>query len=403
MKKKHTFLNVSLVISLLFLLVACKEEKAGPQGAMPPPFVTVMEVKATDHPYVMNFQAVTQGSRAVEVRARVQALIKERTYVEGEYVQAGQILFQLERDEYEARMNQSKAQYEQAEREWNRIRPLYAKNAVSQKERDNALAALASSEAALRLAQINLDYCQVKAPVSGYTGKEEVTAGNLVSNGTLMTSVNQTDPLFVNFSFPGTTFLRNQQLAEQGRLELPKNNAYTAKIRLIDGSMFPTAGKVTFVDSQVDQSTGVVKSRAEFPNAKDAVFPGQYVRIFIEGAILKKAILVPQRAVLNTAQGSIVMLVNEKNIVEARPIKVGINVDQMYLIDGGLNLGDRIITDGLVKARPGQPVSLEAPKRPGQPGQNAQAGKTPQSAKAPEAKPSEEKPATGKSPEGQQQ
>ncbi len=375
MKKFLTLLHVSLLFSLLLLVTACEEKKAGPQGAPPPPLVSVMEVKAQDYPYSMNFQAVTQGSRAVEVRARVQALIKEKTYVEGQYVEAGKVLFQLEPDEYEARMNQAKASYEQAEREWNRIRPLYAKNAVSQKERDNALAALASTQAALRLAQINLDYCQVKAPVSGYTGKEEVTAGNLVNNGTLMTSVNQTNPLFVNFAFPGTTFLRNAKLAREGRLELPQDNAYTAKIRLVSGAMYPVEGKVTFVDSQVDQSTGVVKARAEFDNTKDGVYPGQYARIFLSGAVLKNAILVPQRAVLNTQMGSVVMAVNEKNIVEMRPVQVNMNVEQMYLLDGGLKAGDRIIVDGLVKARPGSPVTIAPPA-------SAQGAQNPQGAPA---------------------
>ncbi len=361
---------LTLALGAMLFTAACEDKKqapAGGPGAMPPPLVSVMTVEAKDHPLPMNFQAVTQGSRAVEVVARVQALITEKKYVEGEYVEAGQILFQLERDQYEARMNQAKAQFEQAEREWNRIRPLYAKNAVSQKERDLALAAFSSAKADLRIAQINLDYCQVTAPVSGYSGKEAVTVGNLVNNGTLMTSINQTNPLFVNFAFPGTTYLRNNQLAAAGRLELPEGNAYTATIRLVDGTMYPVKGSVTFVDSQVDQSTGVVKARATFENKDDAVYPGQYARIFLEGAVLKNAILLPQRAVLNTQMGSVVMVVGENNIVQMRPVKVTMNVEQNYLLEAsmqageqviGLKPGERIITDGLVKARPGAPVSI---------------------------------------------
>ncbi len=369
--------SLAMVICAMLFVVGCEDKKAGQPagpGAMPPPLVSVMEVKTQDYPLEMNFQAVTQGSRAVEVRARVQALIKERLYVEGEYVNEGQILFQLERDEYEARMNQAKAQFEQAEREWNRIRPLYSKNAVSQKERDVALAAYTSAKADMRIAQINLDYCQVTAPVSGYSGKEAVTAGNLVNNGTLMTSINQTNPLFVNFAFPGTTYLRNQQLVRQGRLVLPENNAYTATIRLVSGGMYPVEGKVTFVDSQVDQSTGVVKARATFENKNDAVYPGQYARIFLKGAVLKNAILVPQRAILNTQMGSVAMIVDEKTIVQMRPVQVTMNVGQMYLIEAGLQAGERIIIDGLVKARPGAPVTI-AP--PAQAGQGAPAGATP--------------------------
>ncbi len=393
-------LALTLALSAMLFTAACEEKKqgaaAGP-GAMPPPLVSAIEVKSQDYPLHMNFQAVTQGSRAVDVVARVQALIKERLYVEGEYVKEGQILFQLERNEYEARMKQAQAQFDQAEREWNRIRPLYAKNAVSQKERDVALAAYASAEADLRIAQINLDYCQVTAPVSGYSGKESVTAGNLVNNGTLMTSINQTNPLFVNFAFPGTTFLRNQQLVTDGRLTLPENNAYTATIRLVSGAMYPVEGKVTFVDSQVDQSTGVVKARATFANDKDAVYPGQYVRIFLEGAMLRNAILVPQRAVLNTQMGSVVMVVGENNIVQMRPVQVTMNVEQMYLLEAsmqageqtiGLKAGERIIVDGLIKARPGAPVTIAPPAAPSgaAPSGAAPAGDKGGQAPAPEAK-----------------
>ncbi len=362
MKNKFKLYALLTICCSFFLLTACEsEEKKAQPPQMPPPLVSLFTVKSADHPFNMNFQAVTQGSKAVEVRARIQSLIKERKYVEGEFVKEGQILFQLERNEFEARMGEAQAQYQQASREWNRIGPLYARNAVSQKERDSALAAFEAAKANLRIAEINLEYCQVTAPVSGYSGKEVVTAGNLVNNGTLMTSINQTDPLFVNFSFPGTTYVRNQQLSEEGRLSIPEGNVYTAKIRLIDGSMYPHEGKVTFVDSQVDQSTGVVKARAEFKNADDAVFPGQYVRVFLEGAVLKNVILVPQRAVLNTQKGSVVMLVNDKNLVEMRPVKIRMSVGQMYLIDAGLKDGDRIVLDGLVKARPGSPVSVGPP------------------------------------------
>ena len=394
MKINRSIIQASMVLCTLLFLTACKdEEKAKPQGAMPPPLVSIFEVEVKDYPYNLDFQAVTQGSKAVEVRARVQAIIKERMYEEGAFVKAGQILFQLERDEYEARMNQAKAQFDQARREWDRIRPLYAKNAVSQKERDNALANFESAKANLRIAEINLNYCQVVAPESGYSGKEAVTAGNLVSNGTLMTSVNQTNPIHVNFSIPGTTFLNNLQLMQDGRLTVPANNAYRAKIRLLDGSMYPVEGLVTFVDSQVEQTTGVVQARAEFVNKNDIVYPGQYVRIFLEGAVLKNALLVPQRAVLNTQMGSIVMLLNKDNVVEMRPVKVKMNVGQQYLLEDGLQAGDRIILDGLTKAKVGQSVTIAPPQgagttqgAPSTEQSNAKPGDSPKDAKQAEQK-----------------
>ncbi len=374
-------------VALMVILAGCEEKNAQQPKQMPPPLVNVFEIKAEDHAYNMNFQGLTQGSQAVEVRARVQAIIKERLYTEGDYVKEGQILFQLERDQYEASLEVTSAQLQQAEREWNRIRPLYARNAVSQKERDAALAAYESAKANHRIAQINLDYCQVTSPVSGYTGKEQVTAGNLANNGTLLTYVNDTDPLYVNFSFAGTEYMRHVQWAKDGRLEIPQNNAYKAKLRLVDGSLYPIEGKVTFIDTRVNESTGAVQARAQFVNEDDTILPGQYVRIFLEGAVLKNAILIPQQTVLITQMGTLVMVVNEQNIVEMRPIKIGANVGQMYLIDGGLKPGERIILDGLVKARPGAPVTIGKPDQaggqPSQPGQPGQPGQKPAADQAP--------------------
>ncbi len=359
--KKHMVLHLFCVSLLaMTLLTGCKEEQEQAKK-MPPPLVTTFTIKAEDHDYKMNFQGITQGSKAVEIRARVQAIIEKRLYTEGDYVQEGQVLFQLEKDQYEARLNEATAQLKQAEREWNRVRPLYAKNAVSQKERDAALAAYESAKANERIAQINLDYCEVTSPVSGFTGQEQVTPGNLANNGTLLTHVNQTDPLYVYFAFAGTEYMRHAQWAKEGRLTIPQNNAYKANIRLVDGSMYPLDGVVTFVDTKVNPSTGAVQSRAEFTNKDGIILPGQYVRIFLEGAVLKDAILIPQKAVLTTQKGTLVMIVNEQNIVEMRPIKIGTSIGQMYLIDEGLKAGEKIVLDGLVKARPGQPVTLGPP------------------------------------------
>lgn len=349
----------------LLLATACSNEKKGPP-APPPPLVTIFTVEAKNQPYPAEYQAVTQGSKAVEVRARVEAIIQKRMYTEGDYVKEGQLLFQLERDQYEARLQDAAAQLDRAKREWERVRPLYEKNAVSQKDRDNARAAFETAQANVRTAQINLGYCQVTSPVSGYTGKENYTPGNLVGNNSLLTSVNQTNPLYVNFAFAGPDFMRRQHLMAQGRLLPPPNNMYTARIRLLNGAMYDKEGKVTFIDTQVDQSTGVVKARAEFPNENDFVLPGQYVRVFVEGAMLKDAILIPQKCVLMTQMGTLVMVLGEGDVIQVRPVKLNVAIGEMYLVDEGLQHGERIVLEGLVKARPGQPVRIQQPAAPGQ-------------------------------------
>lgn len=369
--KKATRPAILAVLCCAFLLTACSGEKAAPP-APPPPLVTIFAVESKNHPYPVEYQAVTQGSKAVEVRARVEAIIEKRLYTEGDYVKEGQMLFQLERDQYEARVQEAEAQYNMAKREWDRIRPLYEKNAVSQKDRDSARAAFETAQANLRTAQINLGYCQVTSPVSGYTGKENFTPGNLVGNNSLLTSVNQTDPLYVNFAFAGPDYMRRQQLMAQGRLLPPPDNTYTAHIRLLNGAMYDKPGKVTFIDTQVDQATGVVKARAEFPNENEFVLPGQYVRIFVEGAVLKDAILIPQKAVLMTQMGTLVMVVGENDVVQVRPVKLNAAIGEMYLVDEGLKSGERIVLEGLVKSRPGQPVRIQQPAAPGQGGQQGQ-------------------------------
>lgn len=358
-----TYVTLITVLSLsLFQLAACSQDKdkAGNQGAAP--LVTVYKVEKKDQPYPSEYQAQTQGSRAVEVRARVSGIIEKRLYEEGAYVKEGQVLFQLERDQYEALVQEAAAQLDRAKREWDRIRPLYEKNAVSQKDRDNAKAAYDSAKAALRTAKINLDYCRVVSPVSGFSGKQEVTPGNLVNNNSPLTTVNQTEPLFVNFAIAGPAMMRTQQLAAEGRLRLPENRRYTATIRLLDGAMYQREGVVTFVDTQVDPLTGVVKARAEFPNPDGRVLPGQYVRLYMSGAMLTNAILIPQKAVLMTQMGTLVMVIKADKTVEPRPVKISDTVGNMYLIDSGLVGGEDIILEGIIKARPGQAVRIEEPK-----------------------------------------
>lgn len=348
-------------------LAACTEEKKGAAQGPPAPLVTIFNVEAKDRPYPAEYQGLTQGSKAVEVRARVEAIIEKRLYTEGDFVKEGQVLFQLERDQYEARLQDAAAQLDRTKREWDRIRPLYEKNAVSQKDRDAARAAFETAQANQRTAKINLGYCQVVSPVSGFTGKEQVTPGNLVGNNSLLTTVNQIKPLYVNFAIAGPDYMRNQQLAAVGRLMVPE--VYKARIRLVDGAMYDKEGTVPFIDSQVDKTTGVIKARAEFANEDDFVLPGQYVRVYMEGAVLKNAVLIPQKCVLMTQMGTLVMVVGEGNKIEPRPVKLNVPIGTDYLVDSGLKGGERIVLEGLVKSRPGQPVRIAepAPAAQGQP------------------------------------
>lgn len=350
------FLAISLLLS-----AACEDRDKKAAGEMLLP-VAVYEVKIEDAPWNAQYQAQATGSRSVEVRARVEAIITKRLYREGDFVKAGQQLFQLERDQYEAIMEQARAQYVNAEKEWKRVRPLYEKNAVSQKERDAARAAYESAKAELRQAQINLDYCQVTSPVSGYSSKENYTPGNLVSNNSLLTYVNQTDPMYIDFSIAAPERMQRMQLAAEGKLILPKDNLYIAKLRLLDGDMYPGEGKVTFIDSKVQPDTGVIQARAVFDNSKGEIMPGQYVRIYMEGDILKDAVLIPQKCVSTTQKGSSVMALNAEDVVSEVPISIIATVGDRYLIGEGLKGGERIVSEGIIKARPGSKVRVVPPE-----------------------------------------
>ena len=357
MKYRLSFLLAFCAACLL--LCACEKDKKAenPQKEMLPP-VAVFEVKAADVPWPAAFQAQATGSRSVEVRARVQGIIVKRLYEEGDFVREGQQLFQLERDQYEAAVDQAEAKYNAAEREWQRVRPLYEKNAVSQKERDNARSSYDSARAELRAARINLEYCQVVSPVSGYSSKENYTEGNLVSNNSLLTYVNQTDPMYIDFSIAAPERMRRQQLHAAGRLRYPEGMRYNARLRLLDGTMYAKEGKVTFIDSQVQPTTGVIKARAVFDNTDGAIMPGQYVRIFMEGDVLTNAIIIPQKSVMITQQGSLVMALDKDNVVVPMPVVVSETIGNSYLVDSGLKGGERIVSEGLVKARPGAKVSI---------------------------------------------
>ena len=325
MTGKQTIL-ATLLLLLCFSLAACKDEGAQ-KGQMPAPPVGVFQVEAKDVPWPSEFQAQASGSRSVEVRARVQGIIEKRLYREGEFVKAGQLMFQIERDQYEAAVQQAEAQYD-------------------------------SAKAALRAAKINLDYCQVVAPVSGYSSKESFTPGNLVSNNSLLTYVDQTDPMYIDFSIAAPQHMRRQQLAAEGRLRFPEGNIYKARLRLLDGSMYQGEGQVDFIDSRVQPETGVVQARASFANSDGQIMPGQYVRIFMDGDVLVNAVLIPQKAVLITQKGSFVMTLDKDNVVGTQKVEVSETIGDMYLVDSGLKGGERIICEGMVKARPGAKVSV---------------------------------------------
>ena len=338
------------------------------------PLVGVMTVEARDVPVTGTFVGQTSGSRAVQVRAQVSGILVSRDYDEGSFVKKGQLLFRIEPDTYKAALEQAEgavgqaqAAFTQAQRNLRRIRALSKQNAVSQSDLDNAEASydsakadLFAAKAARDKAKIELDYAYVMSPIDGYASQENFSVGNLVSAGSssesLLTVVNQVNPIYANFAIPSPKYMRMRTLIAQGRLSMDNIQAHIA---LADGSVYPQAGAVQFIDKAVNPNTSVVSSRAIFANPDLFVLPGQFVRVTISGPVLRKAMLIPQKAVIQTGQGSVLMVVTPEGKAEARPVRLSDALGEDWLLEEGLTSGERIVVEGTNKVVPGSPVRID--------------------------------------------
>jgi membrane fusion protein (multidrug efflux system) len=329
---------------------------------MPPMPVTVRSVQLQTVPVLVDAVGQAEGSKEVEVRARVGGLIERQLYTEGDRVRAGAPLFAIERAPYEnavatakAALAQEQAKLEQTQREAKRLKPLAEMQAISQREADDAAtaqrsaeASVAAAQARVRDAELNLSYTAVAAPIAGVSGRAEKSQGSLVSAADgLLTKVVQTDPIWVRFSFSESELA--QLKAGQG----------TAAVRLLgtDGQPLGVGGKLNFTGSSVDARLGTVGLRAAFANPELAVLPGQFVKAQVQVG-QQKAWLVPQGAVISSEQGKIVWTA-QGGKATATPVEVGGWVGPDWAVLKGLKDGDQVITDNLIKMRPGAPVQAK--------------------------------------------
>ena len=380
-----------LISAVAFVLAACSpsngsEKKGGPGMGFPPPEVVVSEVKAQSLPLTFEYVGQTAGSRDVEVRARVAGIILKRNFTEGEPVKEGQSLYTIDPAPFEAAAARAaadvvaaQARYEQARRNAARMKPLYAEKAVSQKENDDAISAeqitaadVASAKARLVEARLNVAYTKVEAPVSGMASRSLRSEGSLVEGPqTLLTTVMQVDPIWVNFGVPDNEQASIAKEVQAGRIELPKDGAFEVSLRMNDGTVYEQVGKLNFSDVRVSPTTGTRERRAEVPNPDGRLRPGEFVRVMLKGAIRPNALTVPQRAVLEGPQGKFVYVVDEKGTAQPHPIEVGDWAGDAWIINQGVQPGDKVIVEGLMRLGPGAPVRIaDANAKPGaqQPG-----------------------------------
>ncbi len=364
------------ILAAVAVLAGC-EKKAPVTAERPPVEVTVMQVAPRDAPVTYEFVGQTQSSHQVQIRARVNGFLDKRVYTEGSMVKAGQQLFQQDPKPFQAQLDAAKgalaeqqARLQTANDNLAQVKPLAALKALSQKELDDATGQQQAAAAAVQVAtanvetaRLNLSYTRITTPVTGLSSYARVQDGAYVNGeNSLLTYVEQVDPIWVNFSISENEMLgaRNEQKA--GRLKLPAQEQYIVEVVLADGNTFPKKGRVTFANADYDPQTGTFLLRATLPNPEGALRPGQFVRVRLLGATRPNAILVPQQSVLQGAKGHFVVLVDKDNKAVLRGVEVGPWLGNDWFINAGLQPGDRVVTDGMARLSPGAAVKIVEPK-----------------------------------------
>ncbi|HUB86955.1 MAG TPA: efflux RND transporter periplasmic adaptor subunit [Verrucomicrobiae bacterium] len=361
---------VSGLAATVVLLTLAGCGKGQQNFTMPPPQVGVITVQSEPLPITTELPGRIDPVRVAQVRARVDGIVLHRDFIEGADVTNGQVLYEIDPAPYKAALDSANANLTNAQLLVQRYEPLVGINAVSRQDYDNAVSAAAQAKAAEDIAQINLGYCTVTAPISGKIGAALVTEGALVSASTAteMAVVTQMDPIYFDFTESSTELLKLRRQFDSGQLEKIAPDEAKVSLVLEDGTVYPHAGKLLFADVTVDPTTGMVTLRAEFPNPDDLLLPGMFARARLEQAVDSNAITVPQRGVTFGASGTpTVTVVTPDNKAEIQPVTVSSAVDNKWIVTSGLKSGDRVILEGLQKVQPGmtvQPVPFSATNDP---------------------------------------
>ena len=361
--------------ALAVLITGCGQQGADTRHAAAPAApalpAAVLQVAPQRVPIAVEAVGQTEGSKEVEVRARVSGILQKRLYNEGELVRAGAPMFKIDAAPFEIALAQAKAQLaqeqarnEQSRRESMRLKQLAAQKAISQKEYDDAssnlklsAATLQAAEARVKEAELNLSYTSVIAPVSGVSGRAVRSEGSLITAGadSLLTSISQADPIWVRFSLAGS------DLAKLPQQRLVRGAPVEISLVLPDGTPYPGKGRLNFAATQIDTRLGTQQLRAEFDNAKGQLLPGQFVRVQLVAGQRDNVFLVPQTAVMQAEAGYMLFVLDKEGKAALKPVQLGDWIGADWMVLGGLVAGDRVIVDNLLKLRPGAAVSPLAP------------------------------------------
>jgi len=370
----NTFSALALSTALLLTLAGCERPKAAgmekpPEGPVP---VTVTEVKSGNFPAILEATGQTQAFNTVQVYARVSGFLQKRAYTEGQFVTKGEILFSIDPSDLKNSLESAKASYQLTNANYinatavlNRIKPLAQANAASQQELDtatanerNTAAALMGAKASLEQAKLNLSYTTIKAPISGFVDKSKMDVGTYIAAGanSLLTTMYQNDPIYVNFTFSENQKIARQNAIASGKLIAPKNGIYDVELTLGDGTTLSRIGKINFVAPFIDPTTGTISYRAVIENRDHKLLPGQFVHVKVKGMEWKSTLYVPQKTVMTGEKGKFVYAIEANSTVTAKPVVATEWIGENVLIESGVNVGDKIAADGLAKLKPGADV-----------------------------------------------
>ena len=368
--------SVGLALLASGLLAGCGDKGEAGQGAgeMPPAAVDVVTLHAAPLQLMSELTGRTAPLRVAEVRPQVNGIILKRLFTEGSDVKAGQLLYQIDPAVYQAAVASAKANLAKAQAneqsarlKAQRYAELVKVKAISRQEYDDADAAwkqqvaeIGAAKAALQSANINLAYTRITAPISGRIGKSAVTEGALVTaqQADSLTSISQLDPMYVDVRQSTADLLRLKRQVAAGKLVQDESKGAKVRFQLEDGSQYSEEGSLQFSDVTVDETTGMVTLRVLVPNPHDLLLPGMFMRATLQEGERPEGLLVPQTAVTRTPKGgATVMVVTADNKVELREVQLSRVVGDSWVVESGLDAGEKVIVAGLQKVKPGAVVA----------------------------------------------
>jgi RND family efflux transporter MFP subunit len=371
-------------LAVLLLVVGCSESPQKQASAPPPPAVTVANpvkrVVIDQDEYVGRFVAVD----SVEIRARVSGYLDRIDFTDGQMVKQGDLLFTIDKRPFQTTLDQAKANLAQAhanlafaETDLARGAQLVRQSTITEQTFDQrtqvkrvAEASVQAQEAAVRQASLDLEFTELKAPVAGRIGDRRVSPGNLVTGGTagntsLLATIMSTDPIRFEFTFDEASYLRYERLAQSGREMTSRDTSVVVALKLIDEQDFQHQGRMDFVDNVIDRSSGTIRGRAVFSNPEGVFTPGMFARVRVPGSPSYNALLVSDAAIGTEQTRKYVLVVDSENVVRMKYVTLGQSFNNLRVIKSGLQEDDRVIVNGLMRARPNQKVNPQNEAPPG--------------------------------------